>query len=207
MNKKMKALLLSCSIILLCICTLMGISYALFTDSASVKNHLKAGTLDATLTRTSLKYAVLNDAGYMTEKTLGAHDFTGMTEKNVFGLDTTDLYIAPGSYFEAELALANADVDGHVAFDYVITVELTSAVNPLAEQMQITVTFPNGTKVVQMMDENDGKITFNSVHAVEAGQTHNFTVRVDFTHDASNNNAKSNELTFDLSVACTQALD
>ena len=204
MDKNIRKLMLSCAVILLCVSMVLGISYALFTDSASVKNHLKAGTLDATLTRTSLKYAVINDAGYMEEHTEGAHDFTNLTNENVFGLDSSNLYIAPGSYFEAKMALSNADVDGHVAFDYVITIELTTTANELSEQMQITVTFPDGTSKTQQM--NEGKITFNSVKAVEAGKTHEFTLRLDFTPDANNNAAKKQELGFDLSVAATQAL-
>ena len=65
MNKK-RILLASCSIIAMCLCAIVGMTYALFTDSVSVKNHLQAGNLDIALVRTDLEYAILDNDGYLT---------------------------------------------------------------------------------------------------------------------------------------------
>ena len=106
--KKKRVLLVSCSVILLCMSIIVGMTYALFTDSVSVKNHLKAGNLDITLTRTNLEYSVLNEDGELavTEVT-DDYNFTDSTNENVFGIDAKDIRIVPGSYFDADMEIAN----------------------------------------------------------------------------------------------------
>ena len=44
--RRKRALLISCSVILLCVSIIVGMTYALFTDSVSVNTHLQAGNLD-----------------------------------------------------------------------------------------------------------------------------------------------------------------
>ena len=61
MNKR-RLLLVSCSIILLCMLSIVGMTFALFTSSVGVRNHLVAGSLDVTLHRTDLAYTVLDSA-------------------------------------------------------------------------------------------------------------------------------------------------
>ena len=62
-----KILAFSCVIIMLCTTVIVGASYALFNETISVGNHLQAGNLDADLTRTNLKYAVLDADGVLKE--------------------------------------------------------------------------------------------------------------------------------------------
>ena len=47
-NRK-RALLVSASVILLCMTIIVGMTWALFTDTATVENHLQAGDLNITL--------------------------------------------------------------------------------------------------------------------------------------------------------------
>ena len=94
MNTK-RILALSCLIIMLCTTVIVGASYALFNESISIGNHLQAGNLDAVLTRTNLTYATLHTDGVLrTYEDDEAEDFTGITNKNIFGL-TGDQKVVP----------------------------------------------------------------------------------------------------------------
>ena len=77
MKNKIKILFISYAVILLCTCFIVTGTYALFTDSAKVTNHLKAGNLDIKLERVNLEYH----------------------SKNIL--------VVPGSYFEAKLEIKN----------------------------------------------------------------------------------------------------
>ena len=201
--RKKRALLVSCSIIMLCMCIIVGSTYALFTDSATVKNHLKAGNLDVTLTRTNLEYRVLDEYGMLKTTTVGTtEDFTGATGENVFGIDATDMKIVPGSYFDATMELANG---GNVAFNYMVTIKLISGSNALAEQIDVTITHPDNTKTEVSLDQLIAglEITVGTMKNGDTVQT--FGVRVDFPDQADNNDAKDLAVVFDLIVTATQA--
>lgn len=201
--KKKRVLLVSCSVILLCICIVAGMSYALFTDSASVSNHLKAGNLDVTLTRTNLEYSVLNNNGELeVSRVTGAQSFTGSNTNNIFGISSEDMVIVPGSYFDAQLQIGNG---GNVAFNY--TVQLTDISNTkLAEQLRVTVTKPDGTTETKMLKEFSGAIFTGVMQKGTTAQT--FSVKVEFLDDSNenftNNDAMSGVADFDLVVTATQ---
>ena len=61
-NRK-RVLVVSGAIILLCMMIIAGMTFALFTDSKRMSNHLRAGDLEVTLTRTYLEYSVLDANG------------------------------------------------------------------------------------------------------------------------------------------------
>lgn len=201
-NKK-RALLVSCSLILLCMSVIVGMTYALFTDTVSVKNHLKAGSLDISLIRTDLEYSVLDDNGYLAvTKVEDDLNFTATTDENVFGIDATDIKIAPGSYFDADMALVNK---GDVAFTYSVSIQLIGDANALAEQLQVTVTHPDGKTTTKMLNELSGglSIATGEMSATDTLQT--FSVRVEFMDVAANNEAQTQTAVFDLVVAAVQA--
>ncbi len=202
--KKKRVLLVSCSVILLCVCVIAGMSYALFTDRVSVKNHLRAGNLDATLTRTNLKYNVLNKNGVLEEKIVEEdYDFTETTDENVFGINADDICIVPGSYFDAELQIKN---NGNTAFTYSVTVELIGDSNDLAEQLKVVVIDHGGKKTEMKLSDlaNGSSIDAGYIGVGDDAQT--FSVRVEFIDDTSiNNDAQSQTAVFDLVVEAVQA--
>lgn len=202
--KKKRVLLVSCSIILLCMSIIIGMTYALFTDSVSVKNHLKAGNLDITLTRTNLKYSVLNEDGELavTEVT-DDYNFTASTNENIFGIDATDIRIVPGSYFDADMEIAN---NGNVAFTYSVGIQLIGNSNALAEQLQVTVTHPDGTTTTKKLSElADGlSIATGKMKVTDASQS--FSVKVEFIDDVvANANLATGETPMDNDLAQTQS--
>lgn len=202
MNKK-RALLTSCSVILLCICIIVGMSYALFTDTVSVGNHLKAGKLDVTLTRTDLEYSVLNADGELQIYTVSeAYDFTDSTDENVFGITASDKVIVPGSYFKATMQLSN---NGNVAFDYRVEIKLFGDASELAEQIKVTVTHPYGTETTAMLSELDEALSVANGKMKATDEAQSFSIKLEFTDCESNNDAMDKTTAFDIIVTAVQS--
>lgn len=221
--KKKGIVLLSCSIILLCVSMVVGGTYALFTDSLRGNEHLQAGTLDVQLQRTSYEYAMLNDNGYL-ETTVNTTvvDFTQPTNENVFGLNS-DAMIVPGSYAEADMVIVN---NGNVAFDYDVTLTLSGDsegnLNALAQQLRVTVTatdangnaLANTTPVVCLLSDcktANGYQVLSGARVDRTDSNRYFTVRIDFLDDVvtggiDNNAAQGQEVFFDLLVSAVQTV-
>ena len=223
MNKR-RLLLVSCSIILLCMLSIVGMTFALFTSSVGVRNHLVAGSLDVTLHRTSLTYTVLDSA---TGKLVPITDPDPVNfsdpqpDKNIFGIDTNDLKVVPGSFFEATLKLTS---DGSCAYDYSVTIVLmghsdengnmVAAINDLARQLRVTITSPELNTTTMMLSE---MLTPDNAYSIDVGSmtpgTLNqvFKVKVEFVDDATqsfvNNDAKGRDVYFDVIVTATQATE
>lgn len=197
-TKKKKVLLVSCTVIMLCICIIAGMSYALFTDSVSVGNHLQAGNLKVTLKRTNLEYAVLNDEGILETTTVeGELDLTDYTDENVFGLDSDDMLIAPGSYFDAELEIANT---GNTAFNYSVSVKLNGTATELAKQLKVTVYDANGTAIGEpaMLSDLASGLSISAGIMKVTDDAQKFRVRVEFVNDNDYNTALENSTEDDL---------
>ena len=214
--KRKRILLVSGSIILVCLVIVAGVIYSLFTDQYTVGNHLVAGELDITLQRTHLEYCTLNADGKLAvveNKTLV--DFSNKTENNVFGMNTRDIKITPGSYFQATLRILN-DNSGNalhfsnVPFEYSVKVVFIKGGQNLAKQMQITITDNDGKSTTMMLsDLTDGQ-SF-AVGTLEPGDGgHEFTVKVEFLDDVDykeldNDRAQGESIVFDLVVTAVQA--
>lgn len=202
-NRK-RVLLVSGAVILLCMTIIVGMTFALFTDSKRVQNHLRAGDLSVNLTRTYLEYRVLDADGRLkTTKVDGAVDFTSSTSEYVFGPASQSARIAPGSYFKATMHVVNS---GDVAFNYDVGIMLNGKSNALAEQLQVTVTFDNGTVVTKKLSELANGLTIDSGELVKGSSSQSFTVEVAFIDDTLVNNAAQAQLAgFDLVVSATQS--
>ncbi len=201
---KVRTLLMSCVMMLLCAAMIVGGTFALWSDSAKVENHLTAGTLKVKLERISLtKTSLDNDTGYLvtTVPDTSIVDFTdtNTANANVFGIDNEEK-VVPCSKYEATLRLTN---NGDVAFSYDVIIQLTSASNALAEQLKIYVDGEDkGT-----LDEYvaDGKAIIATQTMAKNDAAKEFTVKVEFVNDDSvNNDAQSKEVKFDLLVNAVQ---
>ena len=202
-NRK-RALMVSGAIILLCMTIIVGVTFSLFTDSETVRNHLKAGDLEATLTRTYLEYNTLDEVGRLeVQKVEGEFDFSNASTNNVFGVDSSNLLLIPGSYFKADMKIANT---GNVAFTYNIGIQLIGKSNALAEQLQVTVAHPDGTTTTKMLSELTQGITIDSGELLKGGAAQNFTVEIRFVDKSTENNAAQDQLAeFDLVVTAVQS--
>jgi predicted ribosomally synthesized peptide with SipW-like signal peptide len=183
---------------------IVGVTFSLFTDSETVRNHLKAGDLEATLTRTYLEYNTLDEVGRLeVQKVEGEFDFSNASTNNVFGVDSSNLLLIPGSYFKADMKIANT---GNVAFTYNIGIQLIGKSNALAEQLQVTVTHPDGTTTTKMLSELTQGITIDSGELLKGGAAQNFTVEIRFVDKSTENNeAQDQQAEFDLVVTAVQS--
>ena len=216
MNNKKTSILMSVSLILICISIIAGTTWTLFTDTQEVNNHLQAGDLDITLTRTGLTKTTLNDRGYLVTlaKDETPKDFSQATSENIFDLAKKDgivtELIVPGSKFVAEMEIEN---QSDVAFGYWIEITCKDQTKgaDLAKQLKVTVRTDADQsefvgKGLVVRGENNGYI-----EELAIGETGTFTVTVEFLDSAINDNqiednnlAKGDELKFDLVVHAVQ---
>ena len=121
-NRK-RALLVSASVILLCMTIIVGMTWALFTDTQKVTNHLQAGDLSITLKRTELTKTTLNAQGKLVESApdTTTKNFSNPTDENVFGIVEGEK-IVPGTKYVAKMQIEN---NSDVAFGYWIEIVCT----------------------------------------------------------------------------------
>ena len=217
MAKLVKTLFTSIAAIALSAMLFVAGTYALFTDTITVTNHLQAGTLEATLTRVTLTGNVIDSDGFLTDYAGDTDvDFSDPSEENMFDLDNTN-YIVPGMYRTAEMKISN---NSTVAFAYWIEIVLTdpneAADVALSEQLEVTVTTENADVSADNQPiENAGtnKIELGTqgspIGIVTTGTAQTFTVTVTFkdygtAEDNVNNNAKNGNVSFDMIVHAVQ---
>ena len=214
-TSRKRTLLVSCAVILLCMTVIIGMTWALFTDTHTVKNHLKAGDLDITLERIGLEKYTLNESGYLTSveytDTEAYWNFSNSTKKDVFDIQSNEK-IVPGSKFIATMRIKN---ESDVAFGYWIEIVCTDKTNgaDLAKQLKVTVN--TGSDASAFV--NDGLTvgsSSNYVGELIIGASAEFTVTVEFLDSfVAENNIDRNDLaqgenlSFDLVVHAVQATD
>ncbi len=226
MEKRTKTLLLS--ILTLCICTVLvvGGTFALFTDKATVNNHLSAGNLDVGLYRTSYNECVLDADGLMAVSDENTDRINLVADgKALFNVTNA----APTSWYQATIEVSNL---GSTAFDYGMCIlwetddSTTESEKALASQIKITITSKNisdevADGKVTVTDESGNPVEVNYVTFMldECGLEENkislgyllknagvetFTVKAEFVNDGANNSAKLATLDFDVQVYATQ---
>ena len=211
-NRK-RALLVSASVILLCMTIIVGMTWALFTDTQKVSNHLQAGDLSITLKRTELTKTTLNAQGKLvtSDPDTTTKNFSNPTDENVFGIVEGEK-IVPGTKYVAKMQVEN---HSDVAFGYWIEIVCTDKTNgaDLAKQLKVTVN--TGTDASASVNDglNVGSSS-NYVGELIIGATAEFTVTVEFLDSfvAANNIdhndlAQGENLSFDLVVHAVQATD
>lgn len=201
--ERKRTLVISGAIILMCLVIIFGMTVGLFTDSEIVRNHLKAGDLEATLTRTYLEYNILDENGRLQVlKAEGDFDFSAASTNNIFGIDSTNLLIIPGSYFKADMRISNT---GNVAFNYNVGIQLLGESNALAEQLQVTITHPDGKTTTKMLSEMIQGVTIDTGELIRGGAAQNFSVEIRFVDVSGNNAAQTQIAEFDLVVTAIQS--
>jgi len=195
--KKTKVIIISCITILVCLSLIIVGTYALFSQTVNIENHLQAGTLKVKLERTDLIWVELNVDGYLEEnQDSTVKDFTSPTSENIFGIEDGVL-VVPGCYYEASMRLTN---DGSVAFDYIVKIMLKSASNKLAEQIKVIVDGDDANKKALSIGENT--VSSGTIDKTDASKA--FTVKIVFEEDQYNNAAQNLTVDFDLVVEAIQ---
>lgn len=212
-NRK-RALIVSGAIVLLALTVLIGATFALFTDTQKVTNHLRAGDLEITLKRTELTKTTLNASGKLVTSAPDKNvlNFSNPTDENMFGLAEGEK-IVPGTKYVAKMRIEN---HSDVAFGYWIEIVCTNknGGEDLAKQLKVTVQ----TDSTSSAFVGDGLIVKGSdggyVGELLVGSYEEFTVTVEFLDSfvadnniANNDLAQGEFLAFDLVVHAVQATD
>lgn len=212
-NRK-RSLLVSGAVVLLAMTVIVGMTWALFTDTQKVINHLQAGDLEITLKRMELTKTKLNAAGYLvtpSEPDKTVVNFSNPTDKNVFGIEP-DERIVPESKYVAKMEIQNKS---DVAFGYWIEIVCTDKTNgaDLAKQLKVTVN--TGSDLSALV--GDGLVVGGAdayVGELAVGDTGTFTVTVEFLDSfveenniAHNDLAQGESLSFDLIVHAVQVTE
>ncbi len=207
MNRK-RALAISCSVILLCAAIIVGMTWALFTDTKTVQTHLQAGTLDITLKRVGLTKTVLTTDGYLDQNkviqssTDEPVDFTNTSTfspgKNVFGIKEDEV-IVPGSKYTATMRIEN---HSSVAYGYWIEIVCSDPdlAGALATQVIVTVNNGTGKQVGQGLKVGDdqhfvGTLDSNkNPNVADDANSDIFTVTIEFIDESYEYNPVTGEL-------------
>ena len=225
-----RVLVISCSVILLCMAVVIGATWALFSDTEAVQTHLQAGTLDITLQRVELTKTVIDSLGYLetdkviqkpTDPTVDFTDTTTFTsDKNVFDIQEGEV-IVPGSKYTATLRIEN---HGSVACGYWIEIvcsdpELAGA---LADQVIVSVNDGDGQKIGEGLAVGSDQSFIAVLDAnkdqspVSDRNSDTFTVTIEFVDElygydpitgelaSENDAAQGKSLEFDLVVHAVQ---
>lgn len=204
MSKRSRIILLSCVTVLCCVALITAGTLALFTYNRTVTNHLQAGSLVATLTRTELVSTVLDAHGRLvTSADDDPKDFTEQSADNVFGLKSQET-VAPGCSFEAAMQLSNG---GTVAFCYWVEITGISGDDELQDQLQLTVSINGGQARSATLTSGEAASLLGSeqspVGTLAVGEQGSFTVKLEFL-SAAGNDAQSKTASFDLVVHAVQ---
>lgn len=203
-KSKVRTLLMSCVMMTLCVAMLVGGTFALWSDSVKVENHLTAGTLKVKFERISLTKTYLdNETGCLVttgpDTAIVNFTDTNTANANVFGINN-DEKVVPCSEYEAKLRLSN---NGDVAFTYDVIIKLTTESNALAEQLKIYVDGVDKGTLDQYAV--DGKAVISTHTMSKNDVAKEFTVKIQFINDDDvNSDAQNKEVKFDLLVNAAQ---
>ena len=225
-NRK-RALIVSGAVILLCMTIIAGTTWALFTDTQTVSNHLQAGDLEITLARTELTKRTLNSVGKLvtSDPDTTRLDFSNPTDENVFGIVENEK-IVPGTKYVAKMEIANKS---DVAFGYWVKIDCKDedVAKTLAEQLKIIIyTDKNGDGAIDTTSEGvDSTVATglevgsdkDYIGTLECGKAENFIVSVEFIDmgytykdgvlTSTNDGAQTQSVEFDLIVYAIQVTD
>ncbi len=206
MEKKTENLLLSILILCFSAILVVGATFALFTDSVTVNNHLQAGNLKVDLYRTAYTENALNAEGFLEEKIVQPqNNVIDDNDVNLRGNEVKWLFevqnAVPQSYYQATLDLINK---GTVALEYSMHIVLNEGeTTDLVKQIQITVSYENSqVKSFMLSDCANNQIDLG---VLTKGQTGRFSVKAEFINDNDvNNDAMDETVKFHVQVFATQ---
>ena len=94
---------------------------------------------------------------------------------------------------------------GNVAFNYNVGIQLLGESNALAEQLQVTITHPDGKTTTKMLSEMIQGVTIDTGELIRGGAAQNFSVEIRFVDVSGNNAAQTQIAEFDLVVTAIQS--
>ena len=204
MSKRIRAITLSSLTVLCCLALIVGGTYALFSDSAEVVNHLQAGELKVKLYREQLSGLQLTEQGLLEEfENKERLEFTKQSLDNVFGL-SKDSKVVPGCKYESKFTLDN---NGNVAIGYYLEFVVQGDLNTLAEQLQLTLKTDSDTTTIKLSELGEN-YTWGGENSplgqILVGNVGEFSVALEFIDSDTNNDAQGQQISVDMIVHAIQ---
>ncbi len=211
-----RSVLLSVMTIMLCLAIIAAGTYALFSEQVKLTHHLKAGSLNITLTRTNLVTESLDtETGFIVESENPKDiDFSKPVDesdpsaenRNVFDM-ADGAFIVPGCRYSAEMQISNSS---DVAFGYWLEIVFDDKIDKtLAEQLKITVKTVDG-ETSGILSTSAGRIGKEDapIGILAKGGAETFTVSLEFCDldQSVNNNAQGKSFKFDVVIFAVQSV-
>jgi len=209
MTAKKRSLILSVLTLMLCVALFAVGTYALFSDEVELKNHLEAGKLNITLTRTHLLSNSLDEqtGDFVHKENPEDIDFTGENKRNVFDIIKDRTLIIPRCWYMAEMKISN---NSDVTFGYWLEIVFDNKDNlALADQLKITIVTEAGTtegSLSELSGKDVGHIGDERapIGTLAVTESEIFTLKVEFEDREDNNAAKKQSVSFDVIVHAVQ---
>lgn len=201
-------------------------TFAVFSDTSNISNHIIAENIDVTLKRTNLEYTYYNDGSVSTKTDDTIYSFSGdeHNDDSIFAdikEDEHDVqYFAPSLYRTATMELST---ESNVAYTYTLGFKFTEGFEQsedLGKQIKVTVTPKDLTSTSFTLNEltSEKKIEGQDgagLTIFKASGSTTFDVKIEFLNDADpnsglevgdNNKAEGKEVKFDMTVYAVQSL-
>ena len=224
-TNRRRTLLVSSAVILLCMTVIVGMTWALFTDTETVSNHLQAGQLNITLVRTRLEKTVLdNSTGYLVTPQANTTELNfsdpANNDKNVFDITDSERLV-PGSSYTATMEIRNSATNSDVGFKYWLELRFNDPnelTEQFAKQLEVIVETADGQTKKVPVSESAGLIgdAKTPIGNLSKGAFESFRITVNFIDDVTdltgtafegidNDLTMTQDLSFDLVVHAVQA--
>lgn len=200
LGKKKRIILMTSATIALSLSLIAGWTYALFSDSVTVNNHLAAGSLKVGLYRTKLTEYKIDESGVMADITDTTRVDLLKDSSNVFTFDK----IAPTYSQQTTIEVSNL---GTVAFDYGAKILYSKNDDELNLASQLQVSFIQDDVELTTFNLTDSSLEKNQVELgslLVNDSSKEFVVKIQFVDSEDNNLAQEKSLSFDLQVFAIQ---
>lgn len=206
MKVKTSLLIIAIVALIATVSVLVFSTYALFSDSQSVGNHLEAGTLKIGLYQTGASGYKIDEQGKLTAFTEEKNVNLRTSDEKIFNLEN----VAPGVSYSATLKIIN---EGDTAFTYSVKivdlVATDTADYALLDYLTVDISVGETSVVsgVSLSAAENALYNIGEVlYSADSNLFEEFTVTVNFPNvsEDGQNAAQSGAVSFDLTVTATQ---
>lgn len=200
-SSHIKGLLIASGVAVIALAGTIGGTFALFNRNLDVVTHVKIGNLNFSFVRTKLTKKVLNERGYLEDKTEDAE--VDLSENGAKAFDLSD--IAPGSEAESFFKLTNT---GGTAFE--TSLSLVNVEVKENDQVSSDVSWLNNVSVAcKKGEEVISSFTLGNPSAVAVGDLGkgdalSFSLKFVFDKESIGNEAQDKDISFGIRLSCTQ---
>lgn len=200
-SSHIKGLLIASGVAVIALAGTIGGTFALFKRNLDVVTHVKIGNLNFSFVRSKFTEKVLNERGYLEDKTDDTE--IDLSENGAKAFDLND--VAPGSEAEAFFKLTNT---GGTAFETslsLVNVEVKED-NQVSSDVSwlenVSVTCNEGEDTIASFALSEPEAI--AIGDLEKGGVSSFSLKFIFDKESIGNEAQNKEISFGIRLSCTQ---